>query len=80
MTSTRRRSWYRYEGDFLKGQFHGRGRYMWSNGGYYEARWSQLATKHDTSGIRTTKTCFVVYILLHLFGIVVTPTFQNSGI
>lgn len=27
----------RYEGDFLKGQIHGRGRYMWSDGGHYEA-------------------------------------------
>ncbi|CAM9371998.1 unnamed protein product, partial [Hapterophycus canaliculatus] len=28
----------RYEGDFLRGQIHGRGRYMWSDGGIYEAR------------------------------------------
>lgn len=34
----RSRQFLRYEGDFLKGQIHGRGRYMWSDGGHYEAR------------------------------------------
>ena len=26
----------RYEGGFLKGEIHGRGHYMWSDGGHYE--------------------------------------------
>lgn len=37
---------YRYEGDFLKGEMHGRGRYLWSDGGHYEAS-SALCELHN---------------------------------
>lgn len=55
-------SCHRYEGDFLKGQIHGRGRYMWSDGGYYEA--SATIVAHCNNVTRAIRRVRLLYVTI----------------